>query len=145
MNANPNNEAAPHTALLAEDDECIREIVASYLERLGYLVLEAENGQQAISLIEQRSDAPFDLIVTDILMPRAGGEAVAAAALERGACGRFLFISGFASHMVRLAASIREGAAYLEKPFTFQAFEEKVESLYAARLNSQADRQEPPP
>lgn len=129
------NDGTPHTALLAEDDECIREIVASYLERLGYCVLSAENGQEAIALINGRAAPRFDLIVTDILMPRASGEQVAAAARARGACTRFLFISGFASQMVRLAGEIRKGAAYLEKPFTFQAFEEKVESLYVERLN----------
>lgn len=117
------------SALLAEDDEMIREIVSTYLERLGYKVYEAQDGTKALDIIERLENGPFDLVVTDLLMPGASGESVVMNALNQDACERFLIISGFSPEMPDLDPTVREIALYLEKPFTFDAFEEKVEIL----------------
>lgn len=107
----------------------MREIVALYLERLGYNVLEAKNGLIAVELIEKMQAGELDLIVTDMLMPKAGGEAVIEAACQRHTCERFLIMSGFSQEMSRQADHFSPNSRFLEKPFTFDAFEAKIGEL----------------
>lgn len=107
----------------------IREIVTTYLERLGYKVYGAPDGAKALDIIERLENGPFDLVVTDLLMPGASGESVVMNALNQDACERFLIISGFSPEMPDLDPTVRETALYLEKPFTYDAFEEKVSEL----------------
>lgn len=128
MNTDSELDDKEQTALLAEDDEMIRDILAQYLQRLGYNVLEAKNGKTAIDLLEL-SEEEIDLIVTDLLMPEAGGEKVVRTAQQIGCCDRILIISGFSEQMSQLDKTVGQQAAYLEKPFTFSAFEEKIEEL----------------
>jgi len=59
--------------LVAEDEEKLRKIVKSYLQREGYEVLEAENGQVAIELLDE---TPFDLVILDVMMPEVDGWSV---------------------------------------------------------------------
>ncbi len=122
--------AAPPKALLAEDDALIRDIVAQYLARLGFDVLEAANGREAVDIIDRLENERLELVVTDLLMPGLGGEAVVQEAQLRRACERFLIISGFSQQTLRLSASVSDAALYLEKPFTFASFESKLEELY---------------
>lgn len=117
-------------ALLAEDDELIRDLVAHYLQRLGYDVQEAPNGKVAIDILSRLEQRRFDIVVTDLLMPLVGGEQVVREAQRLDACERFLIISGFAHQMRHLDAAVRDHSLYLEKPFTFEAFEASVSELH---------------
>ena len=132
---NETRQPEPHhrTALLAEDDELIRDIVTQYLERLGYHVLEAKNGRVAVDIIERMETGKIDLIVTDLLMPKAGGEAVIAAAQQKEACARFLVMSGFSNEMAASRSDLSSVSSYIAKPFTFGAFQEKVGELSQAK------------
>lgn len=109
----------------------IREIVSTYLERLGYFVLEAKNGRAAIEIIDRTPASEMDLIVTDLLMPKAGGELVLKRAIERGVIRRFIIISGFSNQMSMVDERIRNDSLYLEKPFSFADLEETVRRLYS--------------
>ncbi len=123
-------DPAPPIALLAEDDELIRDLVAQYLQRLGYEVLEAPNGKVAIDILSRPGLARIDVVVTDLLMPHVGGEQVVREAQRLHACQRFLIISGFAHQMRHLDPAVRDQSLYLEKPFTFQAFEASLSELH---------------
>lgn len=125
---NPDGRAPK--AMLVEDDELIRDLVAQYLEQLGFEVLEAPDGRDAIELLQRLTNDRLDLIVTDLLMPIVGGEAVVREAQDRNACDRFLIISGFTQYMPKLESRVRQRSIYLEKPFNFSDFEHKVEELY---------------
>ncbi|MDQ8202129.1 response regulator [Pelagicoccus sp. SDUM812003] len=128
MNERNRSDYPNGTALLAEDDELIRDIVTHYLHRLGYDVLEAANGKAAIDIIDQLENGKLDLIVTDLLMPKVGGEAVIETAKQRGACDRFLVMSGF-SELSQNPNAAQESSLFIEKPFTFGSFEEKLSAL----------------
>lgn len=59
--------------LVAEDEEKLRKIIKTYLQRDGYEVLEAENGQDAIELLDETA---VDLVILDVMMPKVDGWSV---------------------------------------------------------------------
>jgi len=126
-----NQTTSNGNALLAEDDALIRELVSTYLEYLGYHVSEAHNGEQAIDLIESH-DKRFDLLVTDLSMPKVDGSEVVRFAREDNRCERILIISGFTKDLRFVENTIDDGSEFLAKPFTFNDFKEKVSLLQEA-------------
>lgn len=105
----------------------IRELVAVYLQRLGYEVVSCKNGEEAIASFENAHR--FDLIVTDLIMPELGGEEVVKTALRQNKCERILIISGFSEDLDFLEQAMQNGTEFLKKPFTFSGFQEKINIL----------------
>ena len=85
-------ERAP-TVLLVDDDEDVRETSAEMLEELGYVVLRAESGQEALSIME--TDQQLDILVTDVRMPGMTGLELSAEAVARRQGLRVILVSGF--------------------------------------------------
>jgi len=61
-----------HTILLADDEEMLREVMTESLEKLGYQIMAASDGAQAMTLFEEHADA-IDLAILDVVMPHMGG------------------------------------------------------------------------
>lgn len=100
------------TVLLVEDYSRLRNRAAALLEELGYRVIQAENGSQA--LIELQTDTHFDLLLTDIVMPGAlTGNQLAAKARELRPDIRVLYMSGYEETGAEDLATTR-----LRKPFS---------------------------
>jgi two-component system cell cycle sensor histidine kinase/response regulator CckA len=113
------------TVLLVEDEAQVREVTALILKDLGYRVLEAENIDQAIA---HATGAPhIDLLVSDIVMPRASGPVVAARLRELIPSLRVLFISGYSKDM--LSAYDASLGPTLPKPFTVEQIGKKVREV----------------
>jgi len=83
----------PPIVLLVDDDEDVRETSAEMLEELGYVVLQAESGAEALSIMDQQQ--PLDVLVTDVRMPGMTGLELSAAAMARRENLRVILISGF--------------------------------------------------
>ncbi|MCL2818815.1 MAG: response regulator, partial [Actinomycetia bacterium] len=66
------SKSDPRRVLLVEDEKAIRDAVAAYLERDGFWVTPAAYG--AIALNAFHNDAPFDLIILDLMLPKIPGE-----------------------------------------------------------------------
>ena len=81
------------TVLLVDDDEDVRETSAEMLEELGYVVLRAESGCEALLIVE--SNLELDVLVTDIRMPGMTGLELSAEATARRRDLRIILISGF--------------------------------------------------
>jgi signal transduction histidine kinase len=119
------------TVLLVEDEETVRNVVRRSLKRLGYHVLEASNGTQAIGVaLEHASE--IDLLITDFVMPQMGGRELIDRLRELGITPRVLVMSGYVDD-----ASIRSGgfpreAAFIEKPFTAERIGRKVREVLDA-------------
>ncbi len=97
-------------ALLVEDDPAVRKVVRSYLLELGYAVLEAENGAEAVQVLDQTPG--IALVLSDVVMAGGiDGRAVAAHARDRG-IPRVALMSGYAPDPVE-----RGGMPILAKPF----------------------------
>ncbi|MEZ5290649.1 MAG: response regulator [Vicinamibacterales bacterium] len=104
-------------ALVVDDDEAVREVISSYLTKLGLTVTGATDGRSAISAIE-RARGRFKVVVTDLGLPGADGLAVLKAARQANASCYVIIVTGYASLDSAIAA-VRHGAYdYLTKPFS---------------------------
>jgi signal transduction histidine kinase len=116
------------TILVVEDEEMVRKLAARALSELGHSVLTAANGEEALS-IAARHQGQIALIVTDVVMPRMGGRAVAdqVSAMRPGI--RTLFISGHVDDPRVREAVARDAATFLAKPFTSRELADAVRQL----------------
>jgi two-component system, cell cycle sensor histidine kinase and response regulator CckA len=111
------------TILLAEDEAGIRAMTRVYLEGLGYRVLEAANGNDAIRIAQEfRGD--IQLLLTDILMPGMRGDAVLRRVREERPNIRALFISGYADEEMMMS-----GTEILTKPFEFPELGQRIKAI----------------
>jgi CheY-like chemotaxis protein len=94
--------------LLVDDDGDVRETLAEMLEELGYVVRQARNGAEALSILEGQEK--LDVLVTDVRMPGMSGLELSAAAMARRSGLRVILISGFFRPQVLTCR-------FLQKPF----------------------------
>jgi CheY-like chemotaxis protein len=104
------------TILLVEDTEVVRSLVTNTLESYGYTVLAAGGGAQAIQIAE-RADAPIDLLMTDVVMPRMNGRELADLLVEMCSHLKVLFTSGYPSDTVLRHGIAEARSAFIEKPY----------------------------
>ena len=111
----PEKPKAPATerVLLVEDEAVVRGVVERTLQRAGYRVVVATNGDEALELTE--SDGQFDLLITDILMPGLKGWELGRRLGERWPGLPVLYMSGYTEDV--LTDVDTRGAAFLQKPF----------------------------
>jgi two-component system response regulator PilR (NtrC family) len=109
--------------LVADDERSMRELLAIVLKREGYDVLLAENGREAIALIERE---PIDLLISDIKMPDLSGVDVLRAAkrVDQDILG--IMITAFASTDTAVEAMRLGACDYLSKPFDIDLLKMKV-------------------
>jgi PAS domain S-box-containing protein len=124
----PPPAAATHqrTVLVVEDEDVVRGLVHQVLESGGYEVLVAADGAEALRLAHRRS---IDLLLTDMTMPGLGGEEVASRLRADLPRLKVIYMSGYADSGLLSAGALPDGAAFLEKPFTFAALTEAVGAL----------------
>jgi two-component system cell cycle response regulator CpdR len=112
--------------LLAEDDRVMREYLTRALERSGYAVTAVDRGTEAVPLLESE---PFDLLLTDIVMPEMDGIELAQRAGEIAPDMRVMFITGFAAVTLR-AGKQMPNARVLSKPFHLRDLVLEVDRLF---------------
>ena len=108
--------AGHETILLVDDEASVRMPFARALTRLGYKVIEAKHGRDALTLLSERK-APVDIIITDLVMPEMGGAELIAQVRAARPHQRVIFVSGY-SQDVALARGAAQDAPFLQKPFT---------------------------
>jgi two-component system cell cycle sensor histidine kinase/response regulator CckA len=99
------------TLLLAEDHDSIREMARQTLVTLGYRVLSAVDGEEALRLCESETPA---LAILDLVMPKIGGRETAAKLAERFEKLPVLFTSGYSQE----SRGLETAARYLQKPYS---------------------------
>jgi CheY-like chemotaxis protein len=106
------------TVLLAEDEESVRNLMAGHLRSLGYKVLAANDGISAVEIARSHTGR-IDLLISDLVMPRMGGQELAETLLKETALRKVIFVSGYAGHST--AGNNLVGTGYfLPKPFSMQ-------------------------
>ncbi len=110
--------------LLVEDEEAVRTLVTRLLRSLGYQVLAARRGAEALALAASRSD--IRLLVTDVVMPEMSGLELARRMGELHPRLKVLFMSGYTEHGSVHHGVLEEGLNFLPKPFTVDALAIRV-------------------
>jgi PAS domain S-box-containing protein len=101
--------------LIVEDDRLVRENLANQLERIGYRVLIAGSGLQALQVLEDTPD--IDLLFTDVVMPGMNGKQLADRALALRPGLKILFTSGYTENAIVHHGRLDRGVDFLSKPY----------------------------
>ncbi|MBD2230221.1 hybrid sensor histidine kinase/response regulator [Phormidium tenue] len=116
------------TILVVEDEDAVRALEIYVLQRCGYRVLEATNGQDALHLVEHEPD-PIHLLMSDVVMPHLGGRELAAQVTRTHPHCKVLFLSGYTDDAVIHHGVLKADVAFLQKPFTPSTLAQKVRQV----------------
>jgi PAS domain S-box-containing protein len=116
------------TVLLVEDEEALRKLAGEVLRSSGYTVLEAVNGEDAVS-VYRRFTGPIPLLVTDMIMPGMNGRALAERLRGLRPDIKVLYISGYTENLLDLHGPLGPATAFLQKPFAPALLTGKVREL----------------
>jgi CheY-like chemotaxis protein len=123
----PRTAGGGETVLVVEDNQAVRRMMAVTLEREGYRVDTAANGDEALALV--RGGRSFDILVTDLVMPGMSGRKVADAISQIRPQTEVMFVSGHVDDTASSASFVH----FLQKPFTPTALASKVRDVLDAR------------
>ena len=124
------------TILIADDHEGVRDMAREILESLGYRVLLANDGAEAVKKFRANRDA-ISLVLLDVVMPKLGGPDAAVIISREKPGVRLMFSSGYSDKGAMLESLLEKGAVLLQKPYG--------PSELARRVRDLLDRSEPNP
>jgi CheY-like chemotaxis protein len=125
----PAKEEGPvPTILLVEDEDGIRRLMHSQLEREGYQLLDARNAEEA-ELIAKAFQDPINVLVTDIVMPGMSGVQLAECLKRLRPEMKMLFVSGYRHDVLESYGLPNEGADFLSKPYPAHELLRRVRKL----------------
>jgi len=130
----PDAPRGRETILLAEDQDDVRLTIARLLRAHGYTVIETSDGDEVLKKFERRELPPFQLLITDLVMPRMGGEQLVTTLRPNFPDVPVLVISGFDQQgSLRRMFERGDASAFLQKPFEGQPMLKMVRELLDAR------------
>lgn len=121
------------TLLVVDDEEMVRRLAARMLAMLGYRVLEARSGQEAVRLL-RRGAHRIDGVVTDVAMPGIGGRELGETIARCWPQIRVLYMSGFAENRMVTEGALDPSVLFIQKPFTSEQLGRRVRELFAPDL-----------
>jgi PAS domain S-box-containing protein len=113
------------TLMLVEDNEAVRTVTVSLLERLGYTVRSASSGAEALRLAAELEHR-IDLLVTDLVMPGMNGRELAERLTGRCPGLRVLFASGYTDDEIVRRGLVDEHLQFIAKPYSMEGLAAKV-------------------
>lgn len=122
------NVNGSETVLVVEDDQGFRSMVVGFLKELGYTVLEAGNGEQALE-IAASANTPVQALITDIVMPKMGGRDLADKLMSKFPNTKVLYTSGYTHDGVVQTRVLKEGEVFLQKPFALSELSKKLREV----------------
>jgi two-component system cell cycle sensor histidine kinase/response regulator CckA len=114
--------------MLVEDETQVRDLEVRMLRQLGYTVLAAANGEQALDA-SRAHPGEISLLVTDVVMPNMSGKQVADALVSSRPGLRVLYLSGYTENTVVNHGVLDSNVDFLSKPFTSEALARKVREI----------------
>jgi CheY-like chemotaxis protein len=127
------------TILLVEDSDAVRHLTERVLRNLGYTVLTARNGHEALH-VAATCEMRIDLLLTDVVMPRMSGRELSEVLTAKDQSLRTLYMSGYTDDVIVRKGLRLPGNAFLEKPFTSEALAQRVRSLLDGPTSPSAAR-----
>ena len=116
------------TILLVEDDAWVRTLLRQVLSQLGYTLLEAGNGQEALRLLADYPDS-IHLLLTDVVMPGISGKTLAEQVLRTRPDLKTLFMSGYTDEAIIQHGVLNSGIAFIQKPVSPMSLAVKLRSV----------------
>ena len=124
-------EGGTGSVLLVEDDDMVRQTTATMLRELGYTVTAAESPSEAIDICLD-GERDFDLLLTDVVMPRMSGKELHGRILALRPGIGVLFISGYTNDVIVHQGVLEPGVHFLAKPFAINDLAAKVrQAIYS--------------
>jgi two-component system cell cycle sensor histidine kinase/response regulator CckA len=111
--------------MVVEDEEALRVLTARQLRSIGFTVLSAHSGADALAQLEQYA-ADVHLLLTDVVMPDMGGRVLASRLAERRPSLKVLYMSGYTEDAVLRHGVLEDGVHFLTKPYTLAELSRKV-------------------
>jgi two-component system, cell cycle sensor histidine kinase and response regulator CckA len=115
------------TFLVVEDSDGLRQLVKRLLEKIGYKVLAAANGAEALMLFDQHPS--IDVLLTDVVMPGTSGPELTKQLIERRPGLKVIFMSGYTEEAIVRHGVVSAGVAFLHKPFTSGTLASKIRDV----------------
>ena len=113
--------------LIIEDDPSINEVVCAHLERQGHRCTQAFSGTEGHLLLEKCADAPFDLVITDLMLPGMTGEDIVGAIRRADATLPIIVISARITAADKIMLLNLGADDYLTKPFDLNELSARLE------------------
>jgi two-component system, cell cycle sensor histidine kinase and response regulator CckA len=123
------------TILLVEDEAPLRVLAAESLKRLGYTVLQAGNGLEALAVADQHS-GKIDVVVTDVVMPRMGGPELVEKLRQKREEFAVIFTSGHTDAAALENAKIGANAILLNKPFSSELLAQRISEVQQSNVEA---------
>jgi CheY-like chemotaxis protein len=119
------------TVLVVDDEAAVRSVVWEILQPTGYLVLEAGSGEEALRICAGQ-EGPVHLLLTDVEMPGMSGPQLARRLARMRPEMKMLYMSGYSDETLIRHGVVKQGTAFLQKPFTPDALVHKVREVLDA-------------
>jgi two-component system, cell cycle sensor histidine kinase and response regulator CckA len=120
------------TLLLVEDEPEVRHLVCGMLRSQGYVVLTATNGADGLRAVLEQQGPAIRLVISDVIMPQMGGQAMAEELKTRNPELKILFTSGYTDDAIAHHGVLDPGIAFLSKPYSITTLARKVRELLDA-------------
>ena len=126
---NKSSKGKGEKILVVEDEYLVRELILDTLKNLGYQVLEASNGDQALKIFHENK-SEIDLVLTDLIMPGMNGKKLMETITKETPDLQFLIMSGYDDNAISKHGLMEIGFNYIQKPFSPKALAEKLQEVF---------------
>jgi CheY-like chemotaxis protein len=127
-----NYYSGTETILVVDDEESLRTVVVDLLGQLGYRMLSAASGQEALKLAGEYPGR-IDLLLSDVIMEGLPGPELAEKLVQSRPELKVVFISGFADHSIAPNGVLKPGTVLIQKPFTVRVLSAKLREVLDSR------------
>jgi CheY-like chemotaxis protein len=122
------------TILVVDDEESLRTVVSDLLTQLGYRVLSATSGSEAVTMAAEYS-GKIDLLLTDVVMDPISGPELAEELARTRPKMKVVFISGYATPALAPDGNLKPGTILVNKPFTMKILSAKLREVLESRTS----------
>ena len=124
----PRRAKGDETILVVEDEDALRRLATRLLEKAGYTVLSAADGEQAL-ITCQRHAGKIDLLLTDVVMPRMSGKRLAERLAKLRPALKILYMSGYTDDAIVQHGVLEAGTQFIAKPFSEADLTRKIRAV----------------
>jgi two-component system cell cycle sensor histidine kinase/response regulator CckA len=128
----PDEQQQRQRVLVVDDEEEMRQYLDTVLTDAGYITTIAVDGTDALGKFE--SNGPFDLLLTDLMMPQMSGDELARRVRRIEPSMKVLYVTGFSDQLFTSKPTLWDEEAYLEKPCSPAHLVEAVSLLVDGRI-----------